>query len=577
MNPMSMFTEVGIFVGNNVQVTAAKAEEPRSESSIVADPRNPSRLLGASKHFTDPAKYHFTLGAVFSDDGGVTWKDLPAFPLQPHHDVYTDPSTAFDTKGHAWVMGDPGFFPSLHSQLNSTLGCSGTFDSGTINTTQMLAFNSSNNGQAWSSPVPIIAQRCAGDDKGWIACDNSTARARTRYGDWKLGGKPLSPWHGRFYAIWGALTPFRFARSDDGINWTGTKNHVAGADVCPNCYAPDISIGKNGWIHVFWHNPGTSTIQYVRSKDGGDTFEGQSSVGGVPTPWDVVTGLTDLSSNPPNTSDGWPALPGSTFRVLTIVSACSFGDKGLIVGWADTTETNSRTYYRVSYDDGDTWEGPDAGSPLLPQLADDSHQFHPQFAATGSGVVGCAMYSYAKDARPGNKPGVAVLMACSFDNAGTFDFEVVTDQPWDPALHAPISHGQGSATFIGDYFGLDASATQFHLLWTDTRTGTQDLFYCGVDTQRTHFPRVPDGIYGTPSAGVAEGAGGYIIVNGHKIPVPPHSPSYAILQVLAALQLVSAVTTGDTRAARAALLGLVGDFANKAGAQLHGVEGKTEK
>jgi hypothetical protein len=566
MNLPSLFTQVGIFVGENVQVTHAQPNEPRSESSIVVDPRHPGRLLGASKHFTDPSKYLFTLSAVFSDNGGMTWSDLPTLPLQPEHDVYTDPSVAFGTDGHAWVMGDPGFFAANHPNLKQTLGCTGASDAEDIRTTQMLAFTSADNGQTWSAPIPIVGERCTGDDKGWLVCDNSTAHVAIKG---KKGFKPLSPWHGRFYAIWGAGTPFRFARSDDGMTWTGTTGNAPGADVCSGCYAPDISIGKNGWLHVFWHTPGSSTIQYVRSKDGGDSFEGATSTNGVPTPWDVVTGLKDINSGVTNVAGGimqlgdWPVFDGATFRVLTIVSACCFGDKGLIVAWADASSGQSRIYYRVSLDNGDTWLGPPAGTPMLPSITDGSHQFHPQLATTGSGVVGCAMYSYKKTARPGSKPGVDVLMACSFDQTATFDFEVVTDQPWDPSLHAPVSHGQGSTTFIGDYFGLDASATDFHLLWTDTRTGTQDLFYCGVGTQRVHGPNVP-GIGGVITPGVAAGASGFIFINGHWYPVPPRGPEYAVLEAIASLQLVSGMTIGNTGPARAALYDLMIDVANKA-------------
>jgi len=571
MGVTSLFTQVGIFPGDNIQVTHAAPKQPRSECAITVDPARPYRLLGVSKHFTDPDKYIFSLGAVYSDDGGVTWADLTAFPKQPNHDIYTDPSGAFDTKGHMWVMGDPGFFPALHPGESATLGCSdagGDPDAGDINTTQMLCFHSENNGATWSSPVPVVPLRCTGDDKGWLMCDNSTARTHRGPGIGGKLGKPLSAWHGRFYAIWGAYTGLRFARSDDGTTWTGAAGKNAGDDIYSYCDAPDISIGKNGWLHVSWHVPNTNTVEYMRSKDGGDTFEG---------PFTIATGIGDIDTDIPTNIDGWRVFDGATFGVFTIVSACCFGDKGVAVAWSDARSGNARIYYRVSYDNGDTWEGDPSGTPMLPALLDDSHQFHPQVAATGSGVVGCAMYSYSKTSRPGNKPGVDVLMACSFDQGVSFDFATVTDQPWDPALHAPVSHGVGSATFIGDYFGLDASATQFHVLWTDTRTGTQDLFYCGIGTEKIQRPGWGE-IYGTVTPGVPVDGGGLIFVNGHPVPVPPWDPMIQILNALASIRSVSQMNIGNTARARNALYDLVIEVAQHAKTMLDGAaKGEVER
>ena len=68
-------------------------------------------------------------------------------------------------------------------------------------------------------------------------------------------------------------------------------------------------------------------------------------------------------------------------------------------------------------------------------------------------------------------------MALSFDNGVSFSqLFTVTDQPWDPSVDAPWAHGNPNLTFIGEYFGLDASSEGFFPLWTDTRTGIQELW-----------------------------------------------------------------------------------------------------
>ncbi len=69
---LKLFTQQGIFPGANVRVTQAAANEARSESAIAVDPKNSDRLLGISKHFIDPKNYVFSIGPVFSNDGGDT-------------------------------------------------------------------------------------------------------------------------------------------------------------------------------------------------------------------------------------------------------------------------------------------------------------------------------------------------------------------------------------------------------------------------------------------------------------------------------------------------------------------------
>ncbi|HEV8323548.1 MAG TPA: sialidase family protein [Myxococcota bacterium] len=561
MGNVDPFLVTGLFPGSNVQVTHATAKQPRSESAIVVDPHNANRLLGISKRFTDPQKYRFTLGPVVSTNGGSTWTDLPKLPLVTEQDVYTDPSAAFHTSGEAMVMGDPGFYQADHPSLYSSLQCASHGQNYDLLSTQMLVFKSADDGAHWGNGIPVVDVRCTGDDKGWLACDNAVPTSKK---------VKKSPYDGRLYAIWGAVTPLRFARSTDGgDHWTGAGNAAAGADLTlETVYAPDISIARDGTIHVFWHNLGTDTVLYLRSKDGGETFEGNGTSGGLPVPRIVVQGLKDLDSGVGtggiSSPHGWANFEGSNFRVFTLVSACCFGDHGVAVAWADTTSGHSRIHYRVSYDGGDNWEGPDAGTPMLPYLSGDSHQFHPQLAATATGVLGCAIYSYSKTARPGNKPGIDVLVAGSFDDGVAWDFQPITDQPWDPAVNAPWAHSDPNVTFIGDYFGFDAGETEFHVLWTDTRTGNQDLFYCRVGTQTHRRPDLGEIVATYLSPGVSRDGGGFIIVGGHVIRIPPWDPLRELLTVAAAISDVSRLTLADSARARGALYDLLISVAQKA-------------
>ncbi len=117
----------------------------------------------------------------------------------------------------------------------------------------------------------------------------------------------------------------------------------------------------------------------------------------------------------------------------------------------------------------------------------DQQDFHPQLISTPSGEIGCAFYEFGPKGRSGIPPVwenslIDVIMAISLDNGQTFSPRLtVTEYPWDPAVGAPLSHGDPDVTFIGEYFGLDASNLGFFPLWTDTRTGMQEIFTARVN------------------------------------------------------------------------------------------------
>jgi len=104
-----------------------------------------------------------------------------------------------------------------------------------------------------------------------------------------------------------------------------------------------------------------------------------------------------------------------------------------------------------------------------------AHCCFPQVAATKSGAIGCALYTYGPE---NGQQLIKVQLAISFDDAATFsELITVSDRSWDPLVNAPHSYGMPHVHFIGDYFGIDAGQDDFVVLWTDTRTGVQELFF----------------------------------------------------------------------------------------------------
>lgn len=498
--PPKLFTKQGLFPGADIQVTHSTPKQSRSESVISINPTNVHNLISASKKFIDPLIYHFTIGVSYSFNGGSSWTESFLSPLQGS-DGMTDPALAFDHLGNAFLVAEPWKYVTING-IKDLQGMG------------MYVYKSVDGGQNWTGPV-VLHPDDKKDDKQWIVCDlNST-----------------SPFYGNIYVCWAASAPLRFSRSTDhGNSWKGVGNTVSGTAITiETSFAPEITVGYDGVIHIVWHMPGSGEIRYLRSVDGGNSF-GPVAI--------IVIGVSSLTGHLPFTN-GWPHFNNATFRVLTLATGCAVEGNRFIVAWADYRENVSRIYYRIT-DTAGNWTGPVSGQPMLPNYQNNAlHHFHPQIISTGNGIIGCAFYEF------GLKQGgyrIDVKMATSFTVGASFDYvKKITDQPWDPKINAPLSHGDPKVTFIGEYFGLDASDNAFAINWTDTRTGVQELFFDWVNTEKFELPGKFKGIYAKIIFGVVQGGGGLIWVGGKPIPIPPHGPAFDIINALAALDSVMAI------------------------------------
>jgi hypothetical protein len=410
----------------NVQVSFdVSPSNARSESSIAINQSNPLQIVAASKKFANIQTYDFTLATEYSADGGQTWQPSPALVLPEGATVMTDPTLAWDDSNNVFLVGLTGYDPP------------------TWNTLGMVIYKSSDGGQTWSAPNPIHSS--PNDDKQWAAGD----------------ANPASPYRGNVYAVWdnGGLS---FARTTDhGSSWTGTTGAAAGDTISAGTVFPEITVSDDGTV-IIVSTDATSTVQMLVSHDGGGSFQSTT---------DPATGITTLEDATPRVN-GWNELPGGTFRVISDPTVASRGGITL-VAWADYREGASRIYFVRSTDGGNTWSSP-SGQPLLTQSFPTAvHHVMPQMVVDAAGVFGCVYYEF------GPKPNIMlidVVLSLSFDSGVTFGRSVLTDQPWDPAVDAPWAHGDPAVTFIGDYMGLDASPQGFQPVWTDTRTGIQELF-----------------------------------------------------------------------------------------------------
>lgn len=424
----------------NTQVSfSASPDNARSESDIEANPLNPLNLVGASKRFNNPATYDFTLAAYSSFDGGESWVEAAPFALLGNADPHkawggiSDPAIAWDNAGNCFLAALP--FPGPGSPY-PTLG--------------IAIYRSSDGGRTWSAPNFIHPN--TNDDKQWATGDPH----------------PTSPYYGRVYVAWDNGSQLAFARTlDNGATWRGVGANAVGWPLAADSFSPTVTVMDDGAVVIFWI--AWDTIKFVKSTDGGDSFS---------APQAAVTGVTTLSGNLPMPG-GFPELPGGTFRVLTLPTSCAGTGGSLVVAWPDLRDGVSRIYYRRSADRGASWLGPASGAPLLPfSPAATQHDFHPQLAGTPSGQIGCAYYEFGPKT-PGGASLIDVHLATSANGGASFGApRRVSTTAWNPAVDAPLSHGDQRTTFIGDYFGLAGTRGGFIPFWTDTRTGIQEIF-CG--------------------------------------------------------------------------------------------------
>ena len=202
----------------------------------------------------------------------------------------------------------------------------------------------------------------------------------------------------------------------------------------------------------------------IGSTDGGNTFAPAAN---------PASGVTTLEASLPNV-DGWPEFaPGASFRVITDPTVAAYGET-VLVAWPDYRDGVSRIYFARSRDGGATWKTGATGKPLLKSTCPPNFQhFHPQIVVNPDGVFACSFYEFGPEADE------------HADRRHRRDIprprQIIPPPQGDrptvgPALDAPRAHGDPKVTFIGDYFGFAGSERGFHPVWTDTRTGIQELW-----------------------------------------------------------------------------------------------------
>ena len=448
----------------------SNASYPMAAPQLVKDPTDPKHLIGSSKWFVGPEGYNHLLGFYESFDGGQTW------PVQGHVPGYegwtdnTDPVGAFDGYGNFYEFVLPyQFFNNADGSHNFNLGTqkepNPTLPAEVVGVS--VRKHGATGANDWTATVDghpdyIATYDSIGNepDKQWITIDTN----------------PASPFYNRIYAMWVDFhhaTPVPYVSYATALPngthtpWSAprplpTQGHLPqGATYLLPHVDPSGAVSTS----LTNFNPKKAycctTIIVDRSSDGGAT-------------WTTV-GVPLASATPPPLT-----YANTTFRdgIENTYAVGSHRDAQgaypLYVAYEDYSAGVVNVLLTASYDGGATWTDPI-------QVNDNAtavDEFQPNLSVAPSGTVSVAFYD-RRLACPaaGSAEGTAAGIPLDPAGAGATNYCVnasvqfyranlapvgrnvrLTQHTWDPQLNAPhTSSPSAPTTFIGDYFGNDAS------------------------------------------------------------------------------------------------------------------------
>lgn len=401
------------------------APNPRSESDIRVDFRNPARIIAASNNITGSGLQM----QYYSFDGGLTW-GRTTLPLVPGDAFHTDPTVDWTSDGTAWA---------------TTIGVT------TGGVTRIRAYRSRDGGATWTFDGTVSGpQRSVDKQQVWV--DHS---ASSRHRD-------------TIYAIWHDGGPVYVSRRRPGGGW--------GRPVLVSAKQPGTGIGADvktdaaGVVYGLWPNTRTRRIQVVRSTDGGRTFSAPATVATTIDSFDI----------------GIPAQ--SRRRVLIYVSAGAWRTASQHLVYAAWTDLNAagcktgrnappalacktRIWFTRSTDGGRSWEP----ARKVNDQRSVNDQFNQALAVDeATGTIGLIYYDTADD--PGRRK-VHLWYQSSSDQGVTW----TTPRQVTTAETDESARGSEHGNQFGDYNGLSGFGGVFFPSWTDRRdNGKEEIWTAPV-------------------------------------------------------------------------------------------------
>jgi hypothetical protein len=451
-------------------MTTPQLVKDHSESDIRVDPTNSLHIIGSSKWFVSAEGYNHLLGFYESFDGGKTW------PTQGHVPGYegwtdnTDPVGAFDSWGnyYSFVLGYQFFYRSDGSH-NFTVGKSQEPNPTIPAEIVSIAVrkHGATGASQWQTtvggaPDHIATYDSVGNepDKQWITIDTN----------------PASPHFNRIYAMWvnfHTVTAVPYVSYADALR-NGTHTPWSKPQLLPvpsqtpqgaTYLLPHVDPSGAVYTTLTSFNPSKgyccTSVFVDKSTDGGATWS---------TTGTAVARVTPPGAQYANTTfrDGIE----NSFAVGNRLDA--HGAYPLYVAYEDYSAGVDNVMMTASYDGGASWTSPVQAN----DNASSVDEFQPNLAVAANGTVSVAFYDRrlgcpTAGTTEGSAAGIGLDPAASGASNYCVDSSVqfydaslrplghnvrLTQHSWDPQLNAPHTGSPaGSSTFIGDYFGNDAS------------------------------------------------------------------------------------------------------------------------
>jgi len=354
------------------------------------------------------------VGVGYSMDRGNTWHDA-LFTGSPYTKD-SDPTLTVDMSGNFYA---------------AVLSFEDIWDSNAI-----VVFRSSDGGITWDGPWMAVGPSYEYfEDKELIACD-------------RTGGL----YSGNLYISW---TRFNDAEimlvrsTDHGMTWSSP---VSVSDV-PGAQWSFPVVDAGGSVHVFWVDYNTNSILQDISSDGGVTFGEDLVVAPIETPSRILNGNIMTFSYPAVAVDLYPESP-------------HYGS--IYMAYMDTGPGGDADIFLIkSVDGGFTWS-----SPLRVNddpIGNGADQFHPWIAVDETGAVSVIFYDRRLD--PQNLL-FDLFLAQSMDGGESFlqnlRVSTVSSNPQEAGVRSGL---------IGEYIALDSYKGIPLPMWTDTREGSQDVYF----------------------------------------------------------------------------------------------------
>jgi hypothetical protein len=386
---------------------------------------------------------NFNLGTDFAETNAATNPAVPSW----FYTAYNTNSGHHTEDGYTWANTTPSFGVGLAGDPVSCYDSLGNlfyinlYPASTIAGTKCI--KSSNNGQTWGTAVTA----CAGNDKCWIACDqtagpnaNNVYVCMTNNG---VGSFAVSTDHGATF----------------NTTFTPNTQSLPGMMVC---VGPGPTGTQGGSVYVVTNSGGTfaSTYTFYSSNDGGQNFNLMSS--------QHFSGYVGTASNSRHSVEGMRTRP-----YPFIAADNSYGpNRGRLYNIYASNDppgdgNKPAIWVRYSTDQGVTWSS--AIKVNDDPSSTNNHHFMPApwcDKATGR------LYIQWMDSRDCPTHDSCLIYASYSDNGGV---TWVANQPISNKkmkIYCGTCGGGGTPTYQGDYNGIVSNKKVSMAAWTDFRNGT---------------------------------------------------------------------------------------------------------